>query len=96
MVIDVFTVHILLSKVAALVLKDLAIHWQNLGKQAYLDLLIQLVSRITINKYSFPSSMSMQVQKAKVFAFAMKVNDGFLYCVDWAVNFWRWVYIAPV
>lgn len=43
MVIDVFAVHILFSKVAAFILKDLTIQGQNLGEQTNIDLFVQLI-----------------------------------------------------
>ena len=53
MIIDVFTVHILLSEIAALVFENLAIHGSNL------NLLIKLISSVAVNKDSFTSSMGM-------------------------------------
>lgn len=96
MVIDVFAIHVLFSEVASLILKNLAVHWQNFRKQADLHLLVELVRRIAIDKNSFSSGVGMKVQKPKVFAFAVKMNDSFLYCVDGAVCLWGGIYVAAV
>lgn len=43
MVVDIFTVHVLLGEVAALVLEYLAIHREDLWEEADLHLLFQLI-----------------------------------------------------
>ena len=43
MVIDVFAVHIPLSKVTTFILEDLTIQGQNLGEQTNIDLFVQLI-----------------------------------------------------
>ena len=61
MVIDIFIIHVLFCKVAALVLKDLTIHWQYFRKEADFHLFVKFICWVTINKHSFVGCMRVQI-----------------------------------
>lgn len=96
MIIDILTVHISLSKVASLILKDLAIHRQYLRKEADLGLLHEFIGRVTVDEDSLPGCVGVQVEEAEVFVFVVEVKDHFLYCVDRGVKLRVGVYVASV
>lgn len=59
MVVYILAVHVLLSEIAALILKNLAIHRQDLREQTNFSLFLELVAGISIDEYSFASCVSM-------------------------------------
>jgi hypothetical protein len=61
MITSIFTIHIFLSKIGALVLKIDAIHGKQFGENASFNLFNKLIRTITINKCTFSGSVGMQV-----------------------------------
>ena len=96
MIIDVLAVHVPFREVAALILKDLAIHRQYLRKETDLRLLLKFIGRVAVNEDSLSGCVGVQVEEAEVFVFMMVMKDHFLYCVDRRVSLWVGVYVASV
>ena len=96
MVSNVFAIHVFFSEVATLVLKNLAVHGEYLGKKAYFDLFLEFIYRVSINKDAFSSCMGMQVQKPEEFVLLVVVHNYFSDCIYGRVLLSRGVDIAPI
>lgn len=57
----VFKIHMFFHEIAAFILKMFAVEGKDFSKQAGIDLLIELVYRITIDKIAFSGSLGMQI-----------------------------------
>ena len=59
MIIHIFTIHILLGKVASFVFKNLTIERKYFWKEADISLLLKLICWVSIYKHSFSGCVSM-------------------------------------
>jgi hypothetical protein len=96
MVVPIFAIHVGFSKITTLVLENLTVHGQYLGEQTNLYLLIELICRIAIDKHPLASSMRVQIQKPKVFAFMVIVHDDLLNRINGGMVFAGRVDVASV
>lgn len=96
MVMDILAVHIFLSEIAAFVLKNLTVQRQYFREQADVDLLFELVCGVAVDEHSFPGSMSVEVQKAKILPFAVKMRNDLFDSIDGGMILGGRVDVAPV
>ena len=96
MIINILTIHIFFSKITSLVFKYLTIQRQYLRKKADISLFLKLISRISINKNSFSSSMSMKIQKPKILVLTMIMSNDLLYRVNRRMMFVRRIDITTI
>ena len=96
MIINILTIHIFFSKITSLVFKYLTIQRQYLRKKADISLFLKLISRISINKNSFSSSMSMKIQKPKILVLTMIMSNDLLYRVNRRMMFVRRIDITAI
>lgn len=96
MVVYFLAIHIFFGEIAALVLKNLAVHGQDLREKTYFSLFLKLIASITVDEDTFPSCVCMQIQKAKKFSFFMKVQNNLFDCIYWWMSFWIGIDVTSI
>ena len=60
--IFIFSIHVLLTEVAGLVLKSFIVHWNNFTEHLTLNLLNEIIDCISVNEVPFLGIMGMEIK----------------------------------
>lgn len=96
MISFLFAVHILLSKVTALILEIRTVHRKYFREKTCLHLLLKLVYAIPVDEGPSPWSVSMEIQKCKESIIIIQMQYKITDCIDSRLKFHRWIDVTSV